>query len=103
MAELLLHGFNVGGNPRRFFPPFPAEQVAVGFLTRYTEPEIVSHAMNAIITGKRQPGASYKLRRPSGYPAMLGAMFWTIDDDRRHNYNYSNTVGPQLHSYPAAK
>ena len=30
-------------------------------------------------------------------------MFWTINDDRRQSYNYSNTVGPQLHSFPRAK
>jgi len=30
-------------------------------------------------------------------------MFWTIDADRRAGYNYSNTVGPLLHGYPAAK
>jgi hypothetical protein len=34
---------------------------------------------------------------------MIGAMFWTINDDRRQSYNYSNTVGPQLHSFPGAK
>jgi len=34
---------------------------------------------------------------------MIGAMFWTIDADRRNNYNYSNSVGPQLHNYPASK
>jgi chitinase len=28
-------------------------------------------------------------------------MFWTIDADRRGNYNFSNVIGPQLHSYPA--
>jgi chitinase len=34
---------------------------------------------------------------------MIGAMFWTIDADRRGNYNFSNVVGPQLHGYPAGK
>jgi hypothetical protein len=34
---------------------------------------------------------------------MIGAMFWTIDADRRGNYNFSNVVGPRLHSYPATK
>jgi hypothetical protein len=29
---------------------------------------------------------------------MIGAMFWTIDRDRLDGYNYSNSVGPQLHS-----
>jgi hypothetical protein len=32
---------------------------------------------------------------------MIGAMFWTLDADRRGNCNFSNVVGPQLHSYPA--
>jgi hypothetical protein len=29
---------------------------------------------------------------------MLGAMFWTIDADRRADYNFSNVIGPQLHN-----
>ncbi|MEO7143247.1 MAG: hypothetical protein ABI165_07050 [Bryobacteraceae bacterium] len=77
MTELRLDGFNVGGDPRRFFPSMPAGKVAVGFLTGDTTPAIVSHAMHDIITGNA----------PAGCPGMIGAMFW------------SNTVGPQLHSY----
>ena len=78
----------------------PANKVAVGFLTEYNEPEIVSQAMDYIITGKAPAGTTYKLRKPSGYPGMIGAMFWTIDADRHDNYKYSNLIGPQLHSYP---
>jgi chitinase len=103
MTELLLHGFNVGGDPKQFFPPMPADKVAVGFLTGDTTPAIVSQAMDYIITGKAPAGTKYKLRNPTGYPGMIGAMFWTIDADRRGNYNFSNVVGPQLHSYPATK
>jgi len=103
MTELLLHGFNVGGDPKQFFEPVPAEKVAVGFLTGDTTPAIVSEAMDYIITGKAPAGTTYKLRKPGGYPGMIGAMFWTIDADRRANYNYSNVVGPQLHGYPAAR
>jgi chitinase len=102
MTELLLHGFNVGGDPKQFFPPMPANQVAVGFLTGDTTPTIVNQAMEYIITGKAPAGTKYKLREPGGYPGMIGAMFWTIDADRRGNYNFSNTVGPQLHGYPAS-
>ncbi len=98
MTELLLHGFNVGGDPKHFFPPLPADKVAVGFLTPDTTPAIVSQAMEYIITGKAPAGTQYRLREPSGYPGMLGAMFWTLNDDRRNGYNYSNTVGPLLHS-----
>ena len=32
---------------------------------------------------------------------MIGAMFWTINADRRENYKFSKCIGPQLHSYPA--
>jgi chitinase len=103
MTELLLHGFNVGGDPKQFFPPIPADKVAVGFLTRDTTPAIVSQAMDYIITGKAPAGTSYTLRESNGYPGMIGAMFWTIDADRRGNYNFSNVVGPRLHGYPATK
>jgi chitinase len=97
MTELLLHGFPVGGDPKQFFPPVPANQVAVGFLTGDTTPTIVTQAMQYIITGKAPAGTQYKLREPKGYPGMLGAMFWTIDADRRADYNFSNVIGPQLH------
>ncbi len=101
MTELLLHGFNVGGDPKHFFPPMPADKVAVGFLTGDTTPSIVTEAMEYIITGKAPSGTKYELRQQHGYPGMIGAMFWTIDGDRRENYQFSNVVGPQLHSYSA--
>jgi chitinase len=101
MTELLLHGFNVGGDPHHFFPPMAADKVAVGFLTGDTTPTIVSEAMDYIISGKAPARTKYELRKPTGYAGMIGAMFWTIDADRRANYNFSNVVGPQLHSFPA--
>jgi chitinase len=99
MTELVLHGFNVGGDPAHFFPPMPADKIAVGFLTPDTNPAIVSAAMDYIITGKAPVGTKYKLRNPKGYPGMIGAMFWTLNYDRYDGYNYSNLVGPQLHGY----
>ncbi len=99
MTELLLHGFNVGGDPAHFFPPLPPEKVALGFLTPDTTPQTVVQAMDYLITGKAPVGTRYKLRNPAGYPGLSGAMFWTINDDRREDYNYSNTVGPALHGY----
>lgn len=103
MTELLLHGFDVAGSPQQFFPSVPAHKVAVGFLVGYTTPPIVADAMRYIITGHAPPRTSYRLRRPDGYPGMIGAMFWTIDADRRENYSFSNLIGPQLHSHPATK
>jgi chitinase len=103
MTELLLHGFNVGGDPRQFFPPMPADKVAVGFLTGDTTPTIVSEAMDYIVSGNAPAGTSYRLRKSTGYAAILGAMFWTVDADRRGEYEFSNIVGPQLHSYQTSK
>ncbi len=103
MTELLLQGFPVGGDPAQLFPPLPAQQVAVGFLTPDTTPAIVSQAMEYLITGKAPAGVNYQLREPAGYPAMVGAMFWTINADRRGDYNFSNVVGPQLHGYRAPR
>ena len=103
MTELLLHGFNVGGDPKQFFPPLPADKVAVGFLTGDTAPRSSVRRWTTSLPARLRPGTPYKLREPTGYPAMIGAMFWTIDADRRGNYNFSNVVGPQLHNYPAHK
>jgi hypothetical protein len=58
--------------------------------------------MDYIIAGNAPAGTTYKLFQTSGYPAVIGAMFWTIDEDRHDNYKYSNLVGPQLHRYPPA-
>ncbi len=103
MTELVLRGFHAGGSARHFFPPLPSSKVAVGFLTDYTAPEVVSQAMSYLITGKAPAGTIYKLRGAAGYPDMIGAMFWTIDADRHDNYKYSNQIGPQLHSYPESR
>lgn len=101
MTELLLHGFPVSGRAGDLFPAIPADKVAVGFLVGTTTPKLVQGAMEYLITGKAPENVTYKLQRPAGYPAMLGAMFWTIDGDREENYSFSNVVGPQLHGYAA--
>ena len=99
MTELLLHGFPVGGDD--FFPPLPANKVAVGFLVGATLPKLVSAAIEYLITGKAPEGVTYILQRPGGYPGMIGAMFWTIDGDQEDGYSFSNLIGPQLHGYGA--
>jgi chitinase len=102
ITEPLLRGFNVEGDQKQFFPSLPSDEVAVGFLVGATTPAVVSQAMEYIITGKAPAGTRYRLRNPGGYQGMIGAMFWTIDGDRRENYSFSNVVGPQLHGYPRA-
>ena len=68
MTELLLHGFNVGGDPKQFFPPMPADKVAVGFLTGDTTPTIVSQAMDYIITGKAPAGTHVQAAQAGRLP-----------------------------------
>ena len=103
MTELLLHGFPVNGRAGDFFPPLPADKVAVGFLVGATTPKLVDGAMRYLITGQAPQGVTYRLRTPGGYPGLIGAMFWTIDADRNQKYAFSNLIGPQLHGYPISE
>ncbi len=72
VADVMTSARLVGGDPQHFFPPLPADRVAVGFLTGDTTPTIVSQALDYIITGNAPPGCKYKLREPAGYPGMIG-------------------------------
>ncbi len=101
-TDMLLHGFDVAGNPKLFFPPLPADKVAVGFLVGYDDPGLDASSVRYVLTGQAPAGTHYKLSSHDGYPAMLGAMYWTIDEDRDGGYRYSNLVGPLLHR-PAAR
>ena len=89
-----------GGDPKQFFPPMPANKVAVGFLTADTTPAIVSQAMDYIITGKAPAGTKYKLRQPC-HSGMIGAYVLTIDATGSGNYNF-RTSSALAHGYPAA-
>jgi chitinase len=106
LSEMLIHGFPVGGDAKASFPPLPPEQVAIGFpatpssARNYTEIPAIENALRYLIEGKPYPGAEYRLRRSSGYPRFLGAMFWAINEDRRNNYQMSNAIGGLLHRLP---
>lgn len=103
MAELMVHGFPVAGDAKRFFPPLPPEQVAIGFMAGPPELPTIENALRYVIEGKPDTGGEYKLRKPTGYPTFNGAMFWNIESDRRDNYQMSNTIGPLLHDLPGVK
>jgi chitinase len=99
-TELFLHGFDVGRNPKYHFDALPPDKVVVGYLNSDTTPAIVMESMRMLITGRSNLPTKYKPQKPAGYPSFAGAMFWTIDADRRENYRYSNAVGPLLHGLP---
>ncbi len=104
LSEMLVHGFPVAGGAKAYFPPLPANKVAIGLpatptsARNYTAIPAVKDALTYLIEGKPYAGAEYRLRRPSGYPEFKGAMFWAINEDRRNNYEMSNAIGPFLHS-----
>jgi chitinase len=100
-TELFLRGFDVGRNPKHHFDALPPEKVIIGYLNSDTTPQIVAESMCMLVTGRSNLPTKYKLLQPAGYPAFSGAMFWTIDADRREEYRYSNVVGPVLHGFPA--
>jgi chitinase len=103
LTEMLLLGFPVSGDARQFFPPIPPDKVAIGLpatptsARNYTDVPDVADALRYLIEGKLYPGAHYRLRRSSGYPDFLGAMYWAINEDRANNYKMSNAIGPLLH------
>jgi len=73
MTELLLHGFAVGGTGD-FFPPVPADKVAVGFLVGDSNATTGERGDAIPDHGEAPEGVTYRLQRPDGYPEMIGAM-----------------------------
>ena len=100
MAEMMVRGFPVARNPQQFFPPLPPQKVAIGFMAGPPELPTIESALRYIIQGKPYADREYNLRKPAGYPAFNGAMFWNIESDWWDNYQMSNTIGPLLHSLP---
>lgn len=99
MTELVLQGFRVGGQDLKY-PAIPETRVAVGFYVEETDVATVAASMRYLIRGERPPGASYALRDARGYPSMIGAMFWNIEEDRSAGYAFSGVIGPLLQSFP---
>jgi chitinase len=106
MAEMLLQGFPVGGNPNLFFTALREDQVAIGLPATppaagsgYTPPAEVVKAINYLVFGISY-GGRYTLRKPSGYPNFRGVMTWSINWDRFANFGFSRGVRPVLNGLP---
>jgi chitinase len=106
MAEMLLQGFPVGGNPNLFFPALREDQVAIGLPAStqaagsgYTPPAEIAKAVNYLVFG-RSYGGRYILRKPAGYPNFRGVMTWSINWDRFTNFGFSRGIRPVLSSLP---
>ncbi|EMA6344369.1 chitinase [Bacillus cytotoxicus] len=98
MADMLLHGFPVAGNPNNFFPALRTDQVMIGLPAApaaapsggYISPNEMKKALDYIIKGTSF-GGKYTLSNPEGYPAFRGLMAWSINWDAKNNYEFSHT------------
>lgn len=105
MAEMLLAGFPVGGNPNNLFPALRQDQVVIGLPASpqaagggYTTPANVQKALDYLIKGQSF-GGSYTLRNSSGYPGLKGLMTWSINWDKYNNYEFSRSHRAYLNQF----
>jgi chitinase len=111
LTEMLLHGFNVAGDPSQAFPPLRSDQVVIGVPATpqgasasppsYTAPADLRNALNCLIKGVPFDGQHYKLINSAGYPGIRGLMTWSINWDLSGGRTLSNELGPFLHSLDA--
>jgi chitinase len=107
MAELLLAGFPVAGNPDRIFAPLRPDQVMIGLPASlqaagsgYTPPAEIAKAINYLVRGQSY-GGRYVLRQPAGYNNFRGVMTWSVNWDRFNGFVFSRGVRPVLNGLPA--
>ncbi len=101
MAELLLQGFPVPGNP----VPFPAlrqDQIAIGLPATqqaagggYTSPAVVQQALDYLVKGIPY-GGNYTLVNSAGYGDFRGLMTWSINWDKAAGFEFSSNHRPYL-------
>ncbi|CAM4294022.1 chitinase [Corallococcus sp. ZKHCc1 1396] len=106
MAEMLLQGFPVGGNPGAVFPALQPSQVVIGLPSSpqaagggYTTPANVHKALDYLMKGQSF-GGTYVLRKAGGYPGFKGLMTWSINWDKFTNFEFSNSHRAYLDTYP---
>lgn len=99
MADMLLHGFPIGGNANNLFPALRSDRVMIGLPAApaaapsggYISPTEMKKALDYIIKGIPF-GGKYKLSNESGYPAFRGLMSWSINWDAKTTLNSLVTI-----------
>jgi len=91
MADMVLAGFPVRGNPDNVFPPLRQDQVAIGLPASpnagngYTTVPEVQKAFTCLAKG-----TGCGTYRPRGvYPGLRGLMAWSINWDRFNDHEFS--------------
>ncbi|MBW9145477.1 hypothetical protein KTC92_07755 [Clostridium sp. CM027] len=96
MADMLLHGFPIGGNSSNVFPALREEQVMIGLPAcslaapsgGYINPTEMKKALDYIMKGIPF-GGKYKISNAKGYPGFRGLMSWSVNWDAKSNYEFS--------------
>jgi chitinase/chitodextrinase len=96
MSDMLLKGFNVGGNANYFFPPLRPDQVLFGVPASagaagsgQVTPQQLHQAFDYMVKGTSY-GGQYRLT--TTYPALRGIMTWSINwDVFQNNNSFVNT------------
>ncbi|MBZ9625569.1 hypothetical protein G9F71_022330 [Clostridium sp. FP2] len=95
MADMLLHGFPVGGNANNIFPALRENQVMIGLPScslaapsgGYINPTEMKKALDYIMKGIPF-GGKYTISNAKGYPGFKGLMTWSINWDAKSNYEF---------------
>lgn len=102
LAEMLILGFPVGQDAKRFFPGLGAEKVVIGLPASpasgngYLAPKDFVRAMRYLMRGDRSYRTAYTLRQKKGHPALRGVMTWSI------NWDASTDGGTQPYQFARA-
>ncbi len=93
MADMVLTGFNVGGNPDYYFPPLRQDQVLIGLPANvnagggFTSVGEVHAALNCLV--KLQGCTTYTPHTETGWTGLGGLMTWSINWDKFNNFEFS--------------
>lgn len=106
LAEMLLQGFAVRGDPELVFPPLRPDQLVVGLAAwpdavhgGYTEPLEATKVLSYLITGKSFAGTRH-LYNCASYESLRGVMIWSINWDAAHHRQFSNAIRFFLDTLP---
>ena len=83
-----------GLSPSQVGLGLPASPSAAG--SGYTGPSVVNAALSCLTSGS----SCGTFVPPATYPAIGGAMTWSINWDASNGYQFASTVGPFLASLP---
>ncbi|MFC4335468.1 chitinase [Salininema proteolyticum] len=102
MADMVLNGFPIEGNPDWFFPGLREDQVAIGLPASnnagngFTSVGAVQQSLDCLIKGVNCGGY-----QPLGtYPGMRGLMSWSVNWDAFNGYEFSTAHRAYLDALP---